>query len=137
MSSRIGTLNASETCSSCTTGTSGRRWTGSAPSASFFSSLRIAWRTDADLRSPSGTVRRSVSGARRSFPRSTSDIAEQRQQELRDEIVDDENQNARRHHRPRRALSHALGAAGRAETEVAGGDRDQAAEDERLRQPLN
>src|SRR5215218_9609427 len=49
---------------------------------------------------------------------------------LREEVVDDEDEDAREHHRSRGRLPYPFGAAGGVEPEVAGGDRDDPAEDE-------
>ena len=69
--------------------------------------------------------------------RASSLMARRREEDLREEVVDDEDEDAREHHRARRRLAHALGAAGGVQAEVAGRDRDDAAEDERLHQPLD
>src|SRR5579884_1471276 len=70
-------------------------------------------------------------------PRSAAAIGEEREQELRDEVIGDQDQDARRHDRSRSALPHALGSTGGSETEITCRDRDDGAEDKRLRQTLN
>src|SRR2546430_1551480 len=127
MSLTMGTSKASDTCSSETTGGFCVSTALGAPLASRASSCRIALRTAWVLRS---------AGCRRSVSRRSA-IRQHRQQNLRDEIVDDQNQDARRHDGACRALTDALRAARRVQTEVARGDRDQTAEHEWLRQPLH
>src|SRR5215467_3425840 len=114
MSWTIGTSNASDTWSSWTTGTIGSRDAdevlpfGDSSCASAASSERIARRTAAGCRLDALAARLG-----------SSTIRQHRQQQLRDEVVDDEDQYARRHDRLCRAMADTFCSTRRAEAVIA------------------